>query len=343
MKTQALEKGFAGIDVGAAELMLVVRQGGAASAALPCRNTAADRTRLVHRLAKLPGVTICLEATGTYSMELAIALVDAGLRVMVVNPQASHNFAKVLGKHSKTDQVDADTLAQFAERMEFRPWQRPSDAELALRAFARRIRTLTDDRTAAKNQLHAISFNQHAPRAILKDLTQGITQLDRRIATLSREALALIKGCPALAEAFHRLVSVKGIADASAIALLGELLLLPKGLRAPQWVKSAGLDPQHCRSGTSVDKKPRISKAGNRHLRAALYMPALCAKAHDPHVKAYAEHLAARGKAPMQVVCAVMRKLLLAIHGMLANNQPFDHARFYAIPNNQPLKPPEKG
>ena len=340
MNSPVLENVFVGIDVGAEELVLVLRKGGLAEAATTFLNTPADRTRLVRKLAKLPGVSVCLEATGTYSMELSIALFDAGLRLMVVNPKVSHNFAKVLGKHSKTDQVDANTLAEFAERMPFTPWQRPSDAQLALRAFARRIRALTDDRAAAKNQLHASDFNDHAPKAVLKDLKQGIAELDKRITTLTQAAIVFIKENQELKAAYELLISVKGIADTSAIAILGEILLLPKGLRAPQWVKFAGLDPQHFRSGSSVDKKPRISKAGNRNLRAALYMPALSAKAHDPHVKAFAEHLAARGKTPMQVVCAVMRKLLHAIHGMLASNTPFDGKRFYVIPQqNSPQTP----
>jgi transposase len=279
--------------------------------------------------------TVCLEATGTYSMELSIAIHDSGTKLMVVNPQASHNFAKVLGKHSKTDQVDASTLAEFAERMPFTAWHRPSDALLALRAYSRRIRTLTDERTAAKNQLHATEYNGHAPAAILKDIKRGITQLDKRIATLARAALDLIQKHPDLTVPYNLLVSVKGIGDASAIALLGELLLLPGNMRAPQWVKAAGLDPKHFRSGSSVEKKPRISKAGNRHLRAALYMPALSAKRHDPNIKAYAEHLAARGKTPMQVVCAIMRKLLHTIHGMIKNQTTFDGNKFYVMPSTE--------
>jgi hypothetical protein len=55
-------------------------------------------------------------------------------------------------------------------------------------------------------------------------------------------------------------------------------------------------------------------------------------KEHDPHVKAYFQHLVDNGKLPLQTVCAVMRKLLHAIHGMLKHNQPFDNTRFYAIP-----------
>ena len=95
---------------------------------------------------------------------------------------------------------------------------------------------------------------------------------------------------------------------------------------------NAGLDPQAFESGKSVHKKTRLAKSGNAHIRAALYMPALSAKEHDPHVKAYFQHLVDNGKLPLQAVCAVMRKLLHAIHGMLKHNQPFDNSRFYAIP-----------
>jgi len=125
---------------------------------------------------------------------------------------------------------------------------------------------------------------------------------------------------------------VKGIGETSAIALLGELMLLPAELSHKQWVKAAGLDPRHFKSGTSVEKRARISKAGNRYIRQALYLPALSAKAHDPHVKGFFEHLIAHGKTPLQGVCAVMRKLLHAIHGMFTHNQPFDNRRFYTLP-----------
>jgi transposase len=128
------------------------------------------------------------------------------------------------------------------------------------------------------------------------------------------------------------LVGIKGIAETSATALMGELLLLPHGLSHREWVKFAGLDPRAFDSGKSVHKKTRISKAGNRHIRASLYMPGLSAKQHDPHINAYFLHLVANGNKPVQAVCAVMRKLPHAIHGMLRHDQPFDNTRFYVIP-----------
>jgi transposase len=332
MKTKIVVPTFAGVDVGAETLVLVIRQSEVAMKAEMFANTAADRQRLVRKLAKFPDILVCLEATGVYYLDLAIALHDAGIRVMVLNPKASHHFAKVLLRHSKTDAVDADTLAQYAERMPYQPWARPSHEALALRALARRINALTRQKAMAKNQRHALTFSPQTPKAVLQDVTLAIAQLEKRIAQLTEEAHAFIQAHPTLARAFALLRTVKGIGQTSAIALLGELLLLPHGLTRKQWVKSAGLDPRHVQSGTSIDKRACLSKAGNRYIRQALYMPALSAKLHDPHVKGFFEHLIANGKTPLQAVCAVMRKLLHAIHGMLAHNQAFDNTRFYALP-----------
>lgn len=329
---QELKPLFAGIDVGAEELILVIRKNGTPDKAQKFTNTPADRTRLVKKLANLPGIIVCLEATGVYHFDLSIALHDAGVLLMVVNPKSSHNFAKVLMKNSKTDAVDAETLAQYAERMDFVAWTRPSDEQLALRSFARRIDALTRQKAAAKNNCHALTASQETPKAVLRDVKLAISQLERRIERLGQEARVLIGKHADLERVFQLLTSVKGIAQTSAIALMGELLLLPQGLSHREWVKFAGLDPRAFDSGKSVHKQARLSKAGNRHIRSALYMPAMSAKQHDPHVKAYFQHLVDNGKKPLQALCAVMRKLLHAIHGMLKHDKPFDNSRFYAIP-----------
>ena len=329
---QELKSLSAGIDVGAEELILVIRKNGTPYKAQKFANTTADRARLAKKLVGLPGILVCLEATGVYHFDLSIALHDAGVALMVVNPKSSHNFAKVLMKNSKTDSVDAETLAQYAERMDFVAWTRPSDEKIALRSFARRIDALTRQKAAAKNNCHALVSSQETPKAVLRDVKLAISQLEKRIASLSKEALVLIGKHPELEHVFLLLTGIKGIAQTSAIALMGELLLLPQGLSHREWVKFAGLDPRAFDSGKSVHKQARLSKAVNRHIRSALYMPALSAKQHGPYVKAYFGHLVDNGKKPLQALCAVMRKLLHAIHGMLKHDKPFDNTRFYAIP-----------
>jgi transposase len=326
------KKFFAGIDVGAKELVLVIRNNGSSLKAQKFSNNSEGRSRLINKFSKLDGVIVCLEATGVYHFDLSLALHDAGVALMVINPKASHNFAKVLMKNSKTDSVDGDTLAQYAERMDFVPWRRPSDEKIALRSFARRIDALTRQKAGAKNHLHALSSSQETPKGVLRDVKLGISQLEKRIDRLAKETRVFIGKHSELERVFQLLTGIKGIAATSAIALMGELLLLPSGLSNREWVKFAGLDPCAFVSGKSVHKKERLSKAGNHHIRSALYMPALSAKQHDPYVKAYFQHLVDNGKEPLQAVCAVMRKLLHAIHGMLKYDKPFDNTRFYAMP-----------
>jgi transposase len=89
--------------------------------------------------------------------------------------------------------------------------------------------------------------------------------------------------------------------------LLAELSILPSDLTVREWVAHSGLDPAHEISGSSVRKASRISRAGNRHLRRALYMPALVASRCDPHTKAFFESLLARNKARLQALIAVAR------------------------------------
>ncbi|HEU0073176.1 MAG TPA: transposase [Dehalococcoidia bacterium] len=127
------------------------------------------------------------------------------------------------------------------------------------------------------------------------------------------------------------MTSIKGIAAASAIQILGELCVLPKDMSKRQWVAMAGLDPRIFQSGLSVHPPARISRLGNRFIRAALYLPALTAIRWEPNVKAFYEKLIARKKAPLQAIVAVMRKLLHAIHGMIRTGTDFDGEKFYAL------------
>lgn len=276
---------------------------------------------------------VCLEATGVYHIDLAVVLHDAkSFGVMVVNPKAAKRYAEAIMTRTKTDAVDAAILAEYAERMPFIPWQRPNNALLAVRACARRLVALTKQRTQAKNQLHAWRATATTPAFIVEDVEQTIAQLDAQIARLRSNALALIAAEPPLSETLALLLSIKGIGEASAIQLMGELLVLPAGMTARQWVAMAGLDPRQHQSGSSVNKKSRISKVGNRYLRMALYMPALSAARHDHHVRGYYLHLIEdQGLRKIQAVCAVMRKLLHAIHGMFRSQTQFDNTRFYDL------------
>lgn len=130
---------------------------------------------------------------------------------MVLNPKASHHFAKVLMKNSKTDAVDANTLAEYAERMAFVAWTCPSNEKIALRSFSCRIHSLNKQKAATKNHLHALSATVETPKAVLKDATLAISQLEKRIDNLTTAALLLITKHPELARILHLCAAPKAL------------------------------------------------------------------------------------------------------------------------------------
>jgi transposase len=279
-------------------------------------------------------VRVCLESTGLYGLDLALALsAQEGIQVMVANPRAVRHFATALMKRSKNDQIDAGVLERFAARMPFQAWPRPSPAALGLHALARRLQELVEMQAAEKNRQHAAGLSQAIPAAVRRDLARSLQAQARAIERLTREARKLIAQEPELAERFALLDSVPGIAETSAVQILAELAVLAPDLEARQWVAGAGLDPREYSSGSSVHKKRRLSKAGNKHLRRALYMPALVAVQHDPHFGAFYQHLLAAGKLKMQALVAVMRKLLHALHAMFKTHQPYDGSKLFRLPS----------
>lgn len=276
---------------------------------------------------------VVVEATGTYGLDLALALhAHPQTEVMVANPRLVKGFFQALAQRSKTDKADARALLTFAKRMPFEPWTPPEPAALELRAMARRIEVLTDERAREKNRLEGLRTSTSHSRLVANDIEVNIKHLDRRIDRLVDQAHGLVEAHQALERAFQHLTSIKGIATKSAVLILSELLVLPKNMTAKQWAAHAGLDPRPFESGSSVSRPARISKVGSVHLRRALYMPALVASRFEPRVKAFYDELLERGKKPTVAHVAVMRKLLHAIHGMLKHDQPFTGEKFRATP-----------
>jgi transposase len=331
-------QGTAGVDVSQHTLDVAARAHNGTERKAQFENTSAGHHQLIRWLTKGgKSARVALEATGVYSLNVAVALHAAPrVDVMVVNPRAARKFAEACLQRSSTDATMAVALREYAARMEFVPWAPPRapppEPVRHVRAIARRIAALVLAKAAELNRAHAAAATDDTPAVVTNDIAVNVRHLERRIKALERQALALITEDPQIQQAYQHLISVRGIAATSAIQLLGELLVLPADMTVRQWVAHSGLDVRHVISGTSVHKIPRISKCGNAHLRRVLYMPALVAAQYNPHVRTFYEQLLAAGKKPLQALVAVMRKLLHAIYGMLKNNTDFDGSKFRKLP-----------
>jgi transposase len=330
----------AGIDVSAKTLHVAACGEGDKKRARCFLNTASGREALVTWLVKLGVRRVVLEASGIYSLDIALTLDrDTRLEVMVVNPRAARAFANALMKRAKTDPVDAEALLEFCVRMAFVVWPAPSEQVLALRAVTRRVAGLVRNLTAEKNRRHAAQQTTSVPQFVLDDIDDSIKLMTLRIKRLTRAGIELVRADAALSRRFDLLLSVIGIAETSALKLIAELSLLPHDMTVRQWVAHAGLDPRPWTSGTSVHGMTRISKKGNKRLRIALFMPALVAVQREPHVQLYFQHLVDNGKCPKSATVAVMRKLLHAIYGMFKHDQEFNGKLFYRPQVRGPTEP----
>ena len=319
-----------GIDVSAAQLVVALEGEGGKGLQRSFPNCSSGHQALIVWLQKNgTQVRVCLEATGLYSLDLALALHAAsGIDVAVLNPKKVNRFAATLCR-SKTDPADAQVLVEYARRMPFQSWHPPQAAALELRAVTRHIAALTQQHTQQSNRLHALAASCASSRCVQQDLKRSLRDLERRTEKMRRAAVALIAQDEELRPRYALLLSMPGIAEVSALNLLGELALLAPTLTVRQWVAHSGLDPAHHDSGSSVHKRSRISRAGNRYLRRALYMPALVAARRDPHLRAFYQELIARHKAKLQALMAVARKMLHAIFGMFRWCSGYDGSRLF--------------
>ena len=316
----------AGIDVSARTLTGVRRRGGEEEQR-EFANEAVGHRELLTWVGK--GARVCVEATGVYHLQLALTLRAAGVEVMVLNPRVAKDFGRALANRSKTDRVDAWTLLEYVERMEFVAWTAPNEAVLELRDLGRRLKELVQTAVDEKNRLHAKTVSGLS-KTVAADVKAHVAQIEKRIKQIETAAVEVVQGDADLQEQFQILRGIRGVGRRSAIQLLTELAVLDPTMSIKQMVAYAGLDPRRYESGTSVEKVVRISKMGNARLRAVLYMNALSAVRHDRGARLFFARLVARGKKKKQALVAVMRKLLHGIWIVLQRRVAFDSSVLFA-------------
>jgi len=274
---------------------------------------------LGHR--KIGQVHACMEATGRYSLGVALALHEAGHVVSIVNPAAIRDFARSKLGRNKSDKVDARHIREFAAA--FRPpaWRPPSPA-------LRRLCTLQTMRAgfvASRVEWRNRAGSLGGDAAALAETT--IAHFAAQIAAVDQAIAETINGDDDLRGKRDLLLSIDGVGQTLAALLLAELPAPEVLGRSAAAVAYAGLNPREFQSGSSVNRPTRISKIGNAVLRAGLYMPAMVAMKHNKAVAALAARLRAKGGlTPKQILIAAMRKLLVICFGVLKSGRPFDAA-----------------
>ena len=313
--------GVLGIDVSKATLDVVWMAAQRQTHYCQVDNAASGYATLKRWLGKRPVEAVCLEATGRYREGVAEYLHAAGYRVSVVNPARIRGYANSQLRRNKTDKLDASLIADFCRTQHPEAWTPAPPEVRQLQALVRHLSTLEEAKQQADNRLREAAA---LPDLVVKQLKSQRDLLLAQIDQLKAAIQDHIDHCPDLRRQRDLMASIPGIGKLTAAKLLADCRCVSRFDDGHQRVAFAGLNPAHQQSGSSIRKKTTISKTGNSAMRAALYMPAVSAKRHNPLLKAFAQHLLDKGLCQMQVITALMRKLLHLIFGILKSGLPFD-------------------
>jgi transposase len=261
----------------------------------------------------------CMEATNTYWEDLAEALTQAGYQVSVVNPARTKGFAISQLQRNKTDKVDSGVIADFCERLHPRLWTPPRPEQRQLRDFVRHLEVLKKTRTQHLNRLSTCRNP-----VVQQSFQTLVDTLNAQMKAIEAQIEHLFSTYPVLQDQRTYLVSIQGIGKPTAAKMLGEMYDLEHYENAPAAAADAGATPAHHESGSSVRRRPRLSKVGKASLRGALYWPAITAMQYNPIVRDLKERLEKKDKPFKVILGAAIRKLLHLSYGVLKNHTLFD-------------------
>jgi transposase len=304
-----------GIDVSKDRLDVAVRPSGEA---FTVERNAAGLERLIERLRMLSPYIVALEATGGFETVVAAAVAAAGLAVVVVNPAQIRAFARALGQRAKTDPIDADVIARFAEATKPVPRPLPDEATRQLADLVARRRQIIEMIGAE----HQREKRTTLPR-LRKSLKRVIGMLEKELAGLDIDIDEAVRGTPAWREKEDLLASVPGIGPIIARTLIADLPELG-ALSRKQIAALAGLAPFTRQSGQWRGRS--FIGGGRSVVRTALFMGALVAMRHNPTLKGFFERLRQAGKPKMVALIAVARKLLTILNAMVRDNKRWQNA-----------------
>jgi len=314
-----------GIDVSKKKLDVALLVNGKIKSKV-IENTAEGHKALLEWLGKakvsLPDVHVCMEATGVYYEPVALALHDAGVKVSVVNPGCIKGFGYGENIRNKNDATDAGLIARYCVAMKPERWAPPPLEQRQLRAWTVRIQALKEMQQQEENRLEAHEVT--GMDEVAAHVQQHVAWLKTEIAKLNKDIDDHIDRHPDLKHDAELIKSIPGIGSVTVARILGHVGNVRRFKNAKAFAAFLGVTPKQRTSGTSIRGRTMISRTGNNELRAALFMPSMSARQHNPNMKEFAERLRAGGMASKAVLVAVMHKLTHLIYGVVKTGKPFD-------------------
>ena len=289
-------------------------------------NTPKGHQQLVDWVEKAAGCNISevqfvMEATGVYHENLAYALYEAGAQVIVENPAKIKSHAGSLGSRNKTDKKDSFVIAHYGATMQPRLWE-PEPVEIReLKALIARKQAIEQDIQREQNRLEKASITKTS-KVVCQSIESMIGVLKAQEKVLQAEIDRYINDKPDLKKDRQLLQTIPGIGPVLSAIML-TMMRSRHFTQATQCSAFLGLNPVVKESGTSLHKRPRLSKMGDARIRAKLYMGAVVAIRYNPDIAQQYERLLRNGKSKMSAIGAAMRKLVQICFGVLKHQTEY--------------------
>ena len=264
---------------------------------------------------------IYLEATGTYGDAITDYFYTREYTVKVINPLQIKSFAKTKLSRHKTDRVDAGIIAEYGSKFEAIPYKPIETHRQELRALYRCSLSIQEQITHCINHLEHMNS---LPESVITLWRATKQHFEFQLSEIEKKMHDIIQSEDKLLNSYNLLQTIKGIGSRTAVSILAELPRIGDFKNARQLAAFLGLTPKHRQSGTSVYGRSKISKMGSSQLRRALFFPAMSAMRFNEYLHDFGKRLESRGKSKKSIICAVMRKLVHIIFGVLKYEKSFD-------------------
>ena len=259
-------------------------------------------------------VRYVMEATGVYHESLAYYLAQQDCEVSIVLPNKISNYFRTLEVKTITDKTASETIARFGLERKLDLWKRPKPIFKKLRQLTRERDQIVQERTMAKNQLHAEQAEAEPHPSSVSRIQKRITLLNKQEKEIQQEIAKMAKEDLEVSSSIEYIRSITGVGLLTTATVLAETNGFELIRNKRQITSYAGFDVKEKQSGTSVRGKARISKRGNRYLRKAMHLPALAAIKHSERFKGIFVRLVSKHGIKMKAAVAVQRKLLEMIY-----------------------------
>lgn len=271
----------------------------------------------------LSDCSFTMEATGVYYEELAYFLWENQQTVHVLLPNKTKYFAKSLDIKTKTDKVDAAMLSRIGLERSLSSWQPPSPLMKEIKSLCRESRSLKQEVVRIKSKLHAYEYSYKPLKHSITRLKQQLRLVEKQIAQVEKELRLYVKQDATLSGRINNIEMVKGLSFQTIITVIAETNGFATIENAKQLASYSGLDVVMNQSGQYTGKT-RISRKGNKHIRSALYLPAMSAVRSNLRFKQFYETIKTKKSCGKIGIVAVARKLLVLIYTLWKKNIPYN-------------------